>query len=174
MLVAWILGATALAAASLVLWSLRWGIGPVPTSTRVRKHLLTLLPDVFEGTIYELGAGWGALALPLAKRYPKHTVVAYEISPLPYLVLSARSKCAALPNMRVYRKNFYKAPLADAGLVVCYLYPGAMERLKTKFEQELKPGTWVLTHTFGVPGWEPLAQAVADDIYHTPVYLYRV
>ncbi len=32
--------------------------------------------------------------------------------------------------------DFFNVDLKDAGLVVCYLYPGAMERLKDKFEKD--------------------------------------
>ena len=81
---------------------------------------------------------------------------------------------AKLPNGRLQRRDFFSMDLADAGLVVCYLYPGAMEKLKVKFERELKPGCWVITHTFAVPGWKAEAVYPVDDLYRTQIYVYRI
>ena len=54
---------------------------------------------------------------------------------------------------------------------MCYLFPAGMERLKEKFERELRPGTKVVSHTHGVPGWEPLETIEVDA---TPIYIYEV
>ncbi len=53
------------------------------TSHRVKAAMMELVPDDFEGTIVELGSGWGTLAVAFARRYPGCQVLAYELSPLP-------------------------------------------------------------------------------------------
>ncbi|MGH6912863.1 MAG: class I SAM-dependent methyltransferase, partial [Geminicoccales bacterium] len=58
--------------------------------------------------------------------------------------------------------------------VFCYLYPGAMARLRPKFESELGPGALVVTNSFPVPGWEPAAVRRADDQFETRVYSYEM
>ena len=65
----------------VVIYTFRTGISPAPTTGKVNRELWKLLPEKVDGTVYELGSGWGTLAVPLARRYPH--VVAYELSPLP-------------------------------------------------------------------------------------------
>jgi hypothetical protein len=47
-----------------------------------------------------------------------------------------------------------------------------MERLRPKFERELKSGSLVVSHTFAVPGWVPESVWQVDDLYRTKIYLY--
>ena len=63
--------------------------------------------------------------------------------------------------------------ITSASVVICYLYPGAMRRLKGKFEKELSKGAIVVSNTFAIPGWRPMRVIEADDLYRTPLYVYR-
>lgn len=146
----------------------------MPTGGKVRQALLAVLPQEVDGRVYELGVGWGTLLLPLARRYANCTVAGYETSPVPYVVAKIRLWLAELPNGNLRRRDFFTVDMRDAGLVVCYLYPGAMQRLKDKFERELKPGCWVVSHTFAVPGWQACTMHEVDDLYRTKIYLYRM
>jgi len=154
---------------SVVYYTLGYGIGPTPTASMVRVRLLQTLPNTLPGpVIYELGAGWGTLLFPLARRYPKYAVKGIEVSPVPWLWLKLRLLMRPLSNVCVSRRDFFQVDLSDAGLVVCYLYPGAMQRLSDKLKTELKPGTYIITHTFRLPQWTPMAVVEVEDLY-----LYR-
>ncbi|NGX42362.1 MAG: hypothetical protein K940chlam7_00642 [Chlamydiae bacterium] len=166
-LLAWIVG-------SIVIWSIRNGISPMPTSRKAKKSLLFLLPRDLKGKVYELGSGWGTLAFLLAKALTKCQIIGYELSTFPYFISKLRQWPQRLPNLTLVRGDFFSIPLDDASLIVCYLYPGAMRRLKSKFEKELKPGTWVISNTFAIPGWEPMRIEETGDIYRSKIYLYRV
>ncbi|MDP6773324.1 MAG: hypothetical protein QGI63_03550 [Rhodospirillales bacterium] len=168
------LGAALAAIGSILVYTLRTGITPMPTSRRVKAAMIELVPDGFEGTIVELGSGWGTLAMAFARRYPGCQVLAYELSPLPWLFSRLWCAVAPLANLRVHRADFHEARLHGAGLVVCYLHPGAMERLRPKLEAELTPGALVLSNTFAMPRWRPVAVAEAEDFYRSKVYLYRI
>lgn len=161
-------------AISIVVWSMRNGIAPMPTSFKAKKALVQSLPPIVSGNIYELGAGWGTLLLPLARCYPHSEVTGFETSPLPFFVTSCRLRLSGLPNAAALRRDFYTIDLSEAGLVVCYLYPGAMQRLKSKFEAELKKGAWVISNTFAIPGWQPLQVVEVQDLYRNKLYVYRV
>lgn len=158
---------------SIVIWSLRCGISPMPTTTRVKLKLLTLLPDEISGEIYELGAGWGTLAFPLARHYPLNLVIGFETSPFPFLFCKLRQRVIPLKNLTFKRANFLNANLQKGGLIVCYLYPQAMVHLKNKFEKELKTGTWIISNTFAIPDWKPIKIYQVDDLYQTKIYLYK-
>jgi hypothetical protein len=75
-------------------------------------------------------------------------------------------------NLRFVRRNFSAVPLHEAGLVLCYLYPEAMKKLKLKFENELRAGTVVVSNTFAVPLWKPQRVVELRDMYRSKIYLY--
>lgn len=162
-----------LAMLSIGAYTLRTGISPMPTTPRVRRVLLNALPARLEGAVYELGAGWGTLAFPLARRYPGCPVLAYELSPLPWLWCRLRQALARAPNLALRRKDFHRAHLGDAALVVCYLYPEGMERLRPKLEAELPIGALVVSNTFAVPGWSPVAVHRVGDLWASRIYVYQ-
>lgn len=159
---------------SIVISTLRTGISPMPTLGEVRRQLLPLVEADLEGTILELGAGWGRLAFALADRCPGAKVIAFELSPLPFAFCWLRQRLAPRPNLELRRQDFFSASFTGASLVVCYLFPGAMTRLEPKLAAELAPGTRILSHTFALRGWKPLRTLVVEDLYRTPIYLYAV
>jgi SAM-dependent methyltransferase len=159
---------------SIVLYTLWTGISPMPTLGKVRRQLLPLLEPELEGTVLELGCGWGTLAFAMADRCPRARVVAFELSPLPFAVCWLRQRLAPRANLELRRQDFFRASFSGAAVVVCYLFPGAMTRLAPKLLAELSPGTRVLSHTFALRGWKPLRTLVVDDLYRTPIYVYAV
>jgi hypothetical protein len=175
-----LIGVVLAAALSILAGTLRTGISPMPSSPAVRRTLLALLPppERLRGTVHELGAGWGGLALALARRYPAAPVVAWELSPLPWAVCVLRAWLAGARNLVVRRADFLRggpdpSGLGDAALVVCYLAPGIMARLRPRLEAALPGGAVVVSSTFALPGWRPDSVQRAPDLHRSPVYVYR-
>lgn len=162
------------AAASLIYHSLKNGITPMPTSPKVKDKLNSLTLPLQQGVIYELGSGWGGLAFTLARKYPSHTVVAIESSTVPYLFCRLRRYLFPQANLHFIRQNFHGISLSDAALIVCYLYPMAMEKLKLKFDRELGEGVFIISNTFAIRGYSPFAEVYVDDLYHTCIYIYKI
>jgi hypothetical protein len=165
---------TLFGAGSIILSTLRYGISPMPTDHKAKKALLELCHAPSKGMIYELGAGWGTLAIPLAKKFPNCTVHAFEASFVPWLCCYLRSCFSRTPNLQVHRSDFFSESLEKADLVVLYLYPGAMTRLAGKLDVELKEGGIVVSNTFALPGWAAEGVVQLDDIYQTHLYRYLV
>lgn len=156
-----------------MLWTTwRYGIGPVPTSRKVRQALLKVLPSQIKGAIYELGAGWGSLAFLLADRYPNNRVVAIEISVVPYLWMKIKQFFFKQKNIEIMHADFFKHELVDVSFIVCYLYPEAMARLGNKISG-IPSQIDVLTHTFAFPHTSYILKIKVFDLYQTPIYLYR-
>ncbi|NQU59024.1 MAG: methyltransferase [Rhodospirillales bacterium] len=162
------------AVASVLGWYLLTGIPPLPTSPAVKRAMLAALPDKLEGAVYDLGSGWGGMAFALARRYPGCRVTGFEVSPLPWVFSRLRLLLQPTPNLYFRFGNFHKVSQEDAVLVVCYLAPRAMEKLKLKLEAELTPDTLVLCNFFRVPDWRPASELMVSDMHRTPVYLYRI
>ncbi|MEI8125423.1 MAG: class I SAM-dependent methyltransferase [Parachlamydiaceae bacterium] len=158
----------------IVYWSWLNGISPMPTSSKAKKTLLKALPPGVRGNVYELGSGWGTLVFPLATHYPYSRIIGHETSPIPYLVSKMWLVISRAPNVTLKRQSFHCVRLDDASLIVCYLYPKAMSQLRLKFEDELKPGTWIVSNTFAIPGWAPETIVEVEDLYRTKIYLYQI
>ena len=166
--------ATFITCLSIVYSSLRTGITPVPSSAKARHAILSAADRAPPGTIIELGSGWGTLALALAKRYPEQQVIGYELSPIPWLVSKLRQRLQRLSNLSLRRKNFLSNELPQATLLVCYLYPRAMELLADKLRQEQTKPQLLISNTFALPNSDPEQIIRLDDIYKSPIYLYRI
>ncbi|MCW8952033.1 MAG: hypothetical protein OQJ87_00970 [Rhodospirillales bacterium] len=163
-----------LAIAVVLVYTIRTGAPPTPTSPKVRRALIDTIPPVGGDVICELGAGWGSLAFPLARRFPKSTVIAYELSPLPWLFIHIRRALSGPENLIVRHADFLGADLTDADIVVCYLGRTVMERLKPKLERELRDGSVVVSHTFAMTGWTAESEKRANDLYASPILVYRM
>lgn len=163
-----------LAGASIVWSTLRLGISPMPTSSRVLSKVMSVIPAELSGEVVELGAGWGTLAWAVASSRPDVKVVAWEASPVPFAFCWLRSKVQPRANLMLRFGDFRDADLASSRLMLAYLWTGAMTQLAPRFDAELKPGALVVTHTFAWRGREPELTVNVDDVYRTPVYRYRI
>jgi precorrin-6B methylase 2 len=149
------------------------GISPVSSSRLSRKTMVAEVPADTEGVICELGAGWGALAFPLARKCKKATVIAYELSPVPWLFMWIIKTVFMVDNLVILRRNFLKKNLADADIIVCYLHPQAMKKLASKLVEELSPTATVICNTFELPGWQPSIIEKLEDLMCPEVFIYR-
>lgn len=157
-----------------LLYSLKTGISPVSSTFGSRKKIIRSVSRDQHGYIYELGAGWGALAFPLARRCPDANVVAYELSPVPWLFMKIWALFFGPGNLKIVRRNFFKDDLAKASLVVCYLYPGAMAKLSSKLAQELKLTAKVISNTFEIPSWTPTVVQKLEDVMCPHIFHYKM
>ncbi len=166
--------AACLAGISIVWSTLRLGISPMPTSPRVLKAVLSLVPTELSGEVLELGAGWGTLAWAVARARPQVTVVAWEASPVPFAFCWLRLRVQRRANLMLRFGDFRDADLSKARLALAYLWTGGMTQLAPRFDAELPVGAMVVTHTFAWRGREPELSVTVDDLYRTKVYRYRI
>ena len=142
-------GVVLLACGSLLYFYLRTGAPPVPSAADEAADVVASLREagIEEGAkIYELGCGWGGLALRLASAFPAAQIIGLELSPLPALV--ARIRALGINNLTVRRADFHHVSLADADALTCYLMIKPMPRLAATLDRQLRPGTPVVALTF--------------------------
>lgn len=150
---------------SIFITTLRMGISPMPTSVKALKKLLEILPKNLDGTIYDLGSGFGLVAYLLAKKYPKATVTGIEISFVPYWI--AKVVFFAAPNLSFVRKDYRKCDFSGANLIYCYLFPRGMEDLS---QMDIRCA--LISNTFALPNRE-ISKAVAiGDLYDSYFLFY--
>jgi len=124
--------------------------------------------------IYELGSGWGNLLIPLARQYPQRNIVGYELSILPWIISVILKNMFGLTNLQIHRKNFMQAELNQASIIVCYLYPGAMEAIDHKLKLQTSGLEYLVSNTFALPSQQPVKMVKLNDLYRSPVYLYKI
>lgn len=164
-----------LAGISILFYTLRTGVPPMPSHPSARRAVFRLIPEDFSpGTIYELGCGWGGIAFELAARYPKARIVAFELSPIPWFVCHVRKFFQRRSNLVIHRADFLKSDLSDADLVFCYLMVAPMRGLERKLTSNLQPGSLVITSTFAFPEWTAESVETVPEATSAQVYRYRV
>ena len=160
----------------LVLGTFAWGgilAAPwIPVWKKDIKRLLDLAQIKPGETLYDLGAGDGRIVIMAAKEY-NAIAVGYEIASLPYFLAYIKILVLGLRGKASFRyRNFFKADLSQADIIVTFLTPPAMEKLKPKFERELKPGARVVSYAFSIKGWEP-KQKSKPNKKTTAIYFYQ-
>lgn len=126
----------------------------VPTPmTAVRKmvELAKLKPG---DRVYDLGCGDGRLVQEAAIKC-KADAVGIELSPLLFFFAKLRNfikRSSAVILLRDYRRIHF----GNAKALFFYLLPDTLERLKPKFEDELTPGTLLISYAFQIRGWTPI------------------
>lgn len=176
---------TLISVVSIVLVSWKNGISPMPTSSIVRQ---TVIQEVNRipgyGDVIEAGSGWGTLALDVVRHCPGKRLTGIENSIVPLWASQltaflsvrlrrAKGKRHSLEGrLRFIRGNIYTSSYEHADCVICYLFPGAMNRLVDKFNRELPPGAKVISVCFALPGKVPLRTITCRDTLRTKVYVY--
>ncbi len=160
---------------SILVTTVRTGVPPMPTNRAVKETMVAMLPpDTAPRVIYDLGSGWGTLAVTLADRYPEARVIGIELSPIPYAFSRLRQRIRPRPNLDLHWGDFLKRDLSDADLMVCYLMLQVMDRLQDKLDRELAPGTLVLSNAFAFRGWKAEEIRVVETAMSAWVYRYRI
>ena len=156
------------AVAYFVFASFAFGAGYQPTPRRSVATMLRFAELAERDTVYDLGAGTGAIVFRAARTY-RARVVAVEVEPLRVLVLRIRRALGPFADrITIHWGDLFRLSYTDATVVTAFLWPGATARLAAKLERELRPGARLVSHVHAVPGWDPEAYDAETD-----VYLYR-
>jgi Ribosomal protein L11 methyltransferase (PrmA) len=163
-----VLLAVGIGGAYFVFASFAFGAGYEPTPRRAVERMLRFAEVGPSDTVFDLGAGTGAIVFRAARIY-RATVVGVEVEPLRVLILRLRRRLGPMSDRVTIRwGDFFRLDFRTATVVTAFLWPGAMARLRPKFESELPAGARVVSHCHPVPGW-------TAEQYDRPtdVYLYR-
>ena len=158
----------AVVVAYFIFASFAFGAGYQPTPRRSVEMMLRLAEVGPEDTVFDLGAGTGAIVFRAARTY-RAKVVGAEVEPFRVLILRLRRRFGpAADRITIRWGNLFQLDFHRATVVTAFLWPGAMERLRPKFEAELAAGARVVSYYHPMPGWTP-EKLDAE----TQVYLYR-
>jgi len=148
----------------------------VPTPQEVVERMLELAEIRKGDLVYDLGSGDGRIVITAAR---KHGVkaVGFEIDPGLVKESRDRIKEAGLEDLvEIREEDIRTVDLSPASVVTMYLYPGANLRLRPAIIRQLKPGSRVVSHDFGVGNWKPeRVEKMKDSAgFLRTIYLWRI
>jgi SAM-dependent methyltransferase len=143
----------------------------VRSSNAVVDGMLKLARTQKSDIVYDLGCGDGRIVIAAAKDYGARGV---GIDINPELIQEARENARkahveALAKFEV--NDLFDADIHNATVVALYLLPNVNLRLRPKLLRELKPGTRVVSHNWGMGDWKPDKEETVDG---RTIYLWII
>ena len=141
----------------------------VPTKKNDIARVLKLSDIKKDQKMIDLGCGNGRIVFAAAKKGIKADGL--EVSLFPFVLAKLNELFANNKNARIKYRDMWSYNLADVDLVYFFLTPKVIPKLKKKFEDELRPGTKVISYVWPIEGWEP----IKIDTYsgNPTMYLYQ-
>jgi hypothetical protein len=128
----------------------------VPTPPEVVARMLAMANVKRNDVLYDLGSGDGRILITAAKRYGSRGV-GYEIDPKRIQEANENARLAGvLDRVRFIKQDLFEADLSEATVVTLYLLPQVNLKLRPKLLRELKPGTRIVSHNYGMGDWDPI------------------
>jgi tRNA G10 N-methylase Trm11 len=143
----------------------------VPTSGRVADAMLKLARVTANDIVYDLGSGDGRIVIAAAKNFGARGV-GVELDA--ELVKEARKnamKAGVSDRVTFVQDDLFKTNLSDATVVTLYLSNSINMRLRSLLQQQLKPGSRVVSHRFEMGDWKPDATVRLEG---TSVHLWTI
>jgi predicted RNA methylase len=136
-----------------------------PTSAFVVEKMLALAGVNSDSIVYDLGCGDGAIVVAAARHYNATRVVGIEQKQK--LCSVALRKTRHFRNVVIVNANYDDVDISEANVVMLYQSTSENARLKRKLVDELREGTKVVSHDFGIPGWRPTDYQVFKEGRHS-------
>jgi 2-polyprenyl-3-methyl-5-hydroxy-6-metoxy-1,4-benzoquinol methylase len=126
----------------------------VPTPMVVVERMLELGEVDKSDVLFDLGCGDGRIVITAARKFGTRGV-GIDIDPQRIEESLRAAKEAGIEGLVEFRlQDVMKADIREATVVTLYLLPESNALLRPLFEEQLKPGTPVVSHNYSIPGWE--------------------
>ena len=132
--------------------------------------------------VIDLGSGDGRIVLTAAKVYGARGFGVEIQDNLVKLSNEAAKNEGLADRVKFIKQDLFKTDISQATVLTMYLLPNTVNMLSDKLQAELKPGTRILSHDYGLSGWIPEETKVFDledkikisGVTTTIIYLYVV
>ena len=123
----------------------------MPTPEAMVEVMLDMARVSAEDVVVDLGSGDGRLVIAAAKRGARARGVEYN--PDMVQLSKRRAREADVQDRATFVEgDMFEADIGDATVMAVFLLTENMRRLQTKF-LSLRPGTRIVSNTFGIPEW---------------------
>jgi len=157
--------------------------GPyVPSPQSVVSDMLRYADVSATDFLIDLGSGDGRIVLTAAKVFGARGFGVEIKEDLVKLANEAAQKEGLADRVKFLKADLFKTDISQATVITMYLLPDTVNLLKDKFLTELRPGTRIVSHDYGLSGWIPekFVQMDLEDkvqisgVTTTLIYLYIV
>nr|WP_242038368.1 methyltransferase domain-containing protein [Chroococcidiopsis sp. [FACHB-1243]] len=143
----------------------------VPTPQPVVDAMLKLANVGKNDVIYDLGSGDGRIPITAAQRYGARGI-GIEIDPQLVQEANRNAKTAGVSDrVQFSQQDLFQTDMSEATVVTLYLLTENNLKLRPKLLQELKPGTRIVSHNYGMGEWKPER---VEQIDGRTIYLWTV
>jgi hypothetical protein len=147
-LVAWLFMAAAVAQ--------QINAGPyVPSPQSVVADMLKVAGIGPGDFVIDLGSGDGRIVLTAAKVYGASGFGVEIQDNLVRLSNEAAKNEGLAGRVKFLKQDLFKTDISQATVLTMYLLPNTVNMLSEKLQTELRPGTRIISHDYGLTGWIP-------------------
>jgi len=147
----------------------------VPSKPEVVSEMLRMAKVTKDDLLYDLGCGDGRIVITAATLFGTRGV-GIDIDPERIKESKENAAKAGISNLvKFFEQDIFAADFREASVVSLYLLTSVNLRLRPKLLTQLRPGTRVVSHNYGMDTWKPDDSAVVmvNDQSHN-VYLWIV
>jgi SAM-dependent methyltransferase len=142
------------------------------TPQEVVDRMLEMAEVTKSDVVYDLGSGDGRLVITAAKRFGAHGV-GIDIDPALITQSRANARKEGVESLVEFRQQDALAvDVSPASVVTLYLLSGANLKLRPTLQKQLKPGSRIVSHQFGMGDWVPTRTETIIDQRGTSRLLY--
>jgi hypothetical protein len=130
----------------------------VPTPQVVVDRMLDMAQLKSGETVIDLGSGDGRIMIEAARKYGARGF-GVEIDPKLVKISNERAvKAGVADRVKFLQQDLFKTDFHEANVLTLYLLPDVNLALRPKILAELKPGSRVVSHDYGMGDWRPDAE----------------
>ena len=143
----------------------------VATPPAVVDAMLKVANVTSSDVVYDLGSGDGRIVITAAQKYGARGV-GIDIDPERIVEANENARKAAVTDkVKFLQADFFQTDISQATVVTLYLVPSLNLKLQPKLMRELKPGTRIVSHAFGIGDWKPEQELTVDGVH---VYFWTI
>lgn len=147
----------------------------VATPPDVVDRMLTLAKAGPRDLVYDLGCGDGRIVIAAAAKFGARGV-GVDIDPGLVARAQADAKAAGVADRVTFRvQDVLDTDIQSATVVTLFLSPELNARLRPKLTSQLKAGSRIVSHRYGIGDWVPeVTRTVTVSETRNHVFLWRV
>jgi SAM-dependent methyltransferase len=127
----------------------------ITTPDEVVERMLRLAQTGPGDLVLDLGSGDGRIVIAAAMNHGARGL-GIELDAKLVDVSREHARRAKVADRVAFRQgDVLESDISEASVVTVYLLPSLMGRLQPRFVSDLKPGTRIVSHSFGMAGWRP-------------------
>ena len=127
----------------------------ITTPDEVVERMLRLAGTSAADVVIDLGSGDGRIVIAAAQRFGARGIGIELDGRLVERSRENAREAGVADRVSFIEGDVMATDISQASVVTVYLLPFLIDQLQPRFLAELKPGTRVVSHSFGMVGWKP-------------------